>query len=187
MAALLVPRNGQGERMHRDESLEHNPLITPRALEQLNRDAFLWARSCVRGARAEAEDVLQQTYVAILDGSARFDGAASLRTFVFSVVRNVAAMRRRRSRRFASLIARWFERGEPLAPPPSLDSGATVRLALRTLPSRQREALELVFYREFTIAEAAAIMGVSIGTARIHYERGKHALAARLPRELLDG
>jgi RNA polymerase sigma factor (sigma-70 family) len=173
--------------MHRDETLEHNPLITPRALEQLNRDAYLWALNCVRGVRTEAEDVLQQTYVAILEGSARFDGAASLRTFLFSVVRNVAAARRRRALRFAQLIAYWFDREEPLAPPPDVEAGTTVRSALRRLPARQREALELVFFREFTIAEAARIMGVSLGTARIHYERAKKALAGELPRDLLDG
>jgi RNA polymerase sigma-70 factor (ECF subfamily) len=186
MAARSVPQKGQGERMHRDDALEHNPLITPRALEQLNRDAFLWAMNCVRGVRAEAEDVLQQTYLAILEGSARFDGAASLRTFLYSVVRQVAAARRRRTLRLGDLLAHWFDREEPLAPVPGIDGAAAVRSALRRLPLRQREALELVFYREFTVAEAARIMGVSIGTARVHYDRAKRSLAAMLSRDLLD-
>lgn len=172
--------------MRRDEALEHNALITPAALEQLHRDAFLWTLSCVRGARAEAEDVLQQTYVAILDGSARFDGSASLRSFLFSVVRRVAASRRRRALRFADLVAHWFDREEPLAAASSFDAAESVRCALRRLPARQREALELVFYRECTIAEAACVMGVALGTARQHYERAKRALALELPRELID-
>ncbi len=172
--------------MRRDEALEHNALITPGALEQLHRDVFLWALSCVHGARVEAEDVLQQTYVAILDGSARFDGSATLRSFLYSVVRRVAAGRRRRAQRFADLTAYWLDREEPLAAPVTFDSAESVQRALKRLPARQREALELVFYREFTIAEAARVMGVALGTARIHYERAKRALALELPRELID-
>src|SRR6266496_2125482 len=56
-------------------------------------------------------------------------------------------------------------------------------LALRSLanlPLRQREALHLVFYEELSLREAAEVMGISIGSARQHYERGKKHLRESL-------
>lgn len=157
-------------------------------LEQLHPAAYGWALSCCEGNRAAAEDALQATYLKILDGRARFEGRSSVRTWVFGVLRRTAAEEDRRggSRRWRSLS---LAESHPASGSHQPDAGVlrseeSCRLleALKALPARQREVLHLVFYQEMTIAEAAEVLGVRLGTARTHYERGKTAL-----RRMLEG
>ncbi len=158
-------------------------------LEKHHHSSFGWALSCCRRDRTEAEEVLQTVYLKILEGKARFGGKASFRTWLFAVIRKTAAEEHRRSLlrklRFSlssqagtKRVARAEEPGELFE-----RSMAQKRFqqALEELPARQREALHLVFYEDLSLREAAEVMGVSIGSARTHYERGKKRL-----REILE-
>ncbi len=158
-------------------------------LESLHPAAFAWAMTCCCFDREEAADVLQSAYLKVLDGRARFDGQSSVKTWLFSVIRRTAADRRRR-RWFRSLgLARLFEQPAVAAPPAPDEElavarrRARVRSHLAALPARQREVLDLVFYAGCSVEEAAEAMGVSVGTARVHYDRAKRALLARLDAE----
>jgi len=172
--------------------VRHNPLIDLRELEQLHDQCFSWALTCSRGRRNEAEEVLQMTYLAILEGRARFAGASSLRTWLFAVIRNHARSRWRRARLALTAVARLASFAPADIPDADGDGvemqaqrseqSRRVMRAWRALPARQREVLDLVFYRDLPIAEAAEVLGITVGTARVHYERGKAAL-----RRLLQG
>ncbi len=48
--------------------------------------------------------------------------------------------------------------------------------ALALLPRRQREVIELRLQHEMTIEAAADALGISIGSARVHYARAKERL-----------
>lgn len=157
-------------------------------LEELHTAAFGWALSCTGWDRAAAEDVLQTSYLKILDGRARFDGRSGFRTWVFGVIRRTAQEARRRS-----ALERWIPLGrlllglagadgrpDPAAALAGVEERTQLAQALAELPVRQREVLHLVFYEDLTIAEAAAVLGIALGTARTHYERGKLALRRRL-------
>src|SRR2546428_10760806 len=60
-------------------------------LERLHPASFAWALGCCRRNREEAEEVLQSSYVKVLEGKARFDGHLSFRTFLLCVIRTTAA------------------------------------------------------------------------------------------------
>jgi RNA polymerase sigma factor (sigma-70 family) len=160
-----------------------------RSLAELHPAGAGWALSCCRWDREEAEEVLQVAYLKILDGRARFGGRSSFRTWLFGVIRRTAAEHRRGRWLRAAVGLRWRD-VRPSAPPPSpetrlgeAESGHALRMALRGLPARQREVLHLVFYQEMTLDEAARVLGISLGSTRTHYHRGKIALQQRLGRE----
>jgi RNA polymerase sigma-70 factor, ECF subfamily len=149
-------------------------------LPALHGASFGWALGCCNGNAAEAEEVLQAAYLKVLDGRARYGGGSSYKTWLFAVIRRTAAEERRRRWLRALALGRWQSRATP--PPAAPDpeglasrSEAVQRLrdGLRALPSRQRELLHLVFYQELSVEEAALVIGISVGSARRHYHRGK--------------
>jgi len=163
-------------------------------LERYHSASYGWALACCAHDRAQADDVLQTVYVKVLEGRARYDGRSAFKTWLFAVIRKTAAGAWRHHLFHARHLTlqeedvsfavdespeEVFERTQRLA---------RLREALAALPDRQRQALHLVFYEEMSIREAAAVMGVSLGTARVHYERGKKRLRQRLEEtEVSDG
>ena len=156
-----------------------------RELASFHAASFGWALACCGRDESAASDVLQQAYWKVLEGKARWEGRATLKTWFFGVIR-LTAMEQRRS------IVRWLRPSAPIEEVPASSSGkpdaeaarkeiaSTLSRALARLAPRQREVLHLVFYEELSIADAAQIMGVAIGSARQHYDRGKKNLEAML-------
>ena len=159
-------------------------------LERLHPASFRWALACCSGDREEARDVLQTVYLNVLDGGARFNGNSSPRTWLFSVIRRTAAGRRRSGLVRRLLLGRWARRrpDPPAGPDPqagleTAERKARLRRAMASISRRQRQVLDLVFYHDLSIEEAARVMGIGLGSARTHYERGKESLLRRLGEE----
>jgi len=173
-----------------------SPLIVADLDEELarhHRAAFGWALACCRWDRSVAEDVLQTSYLKLVDGRARYAGASEFKTFLFGVIRRTASEVRRR-RALGAVISLGFFAGEAdhyaeptgLAPIIRDETSRELIAALDRLSPRQREVLHLVFYQELTIAAAAEVIGVSVGSARAHYERGKARLRQLLGEKGID-
>jgi RNA polymerase sigma-70 factor (ECF subfamily) len=131
-----------------------------------------------------AEDAVQEGFLAVWRSAGRFVAErAKASTWILTLVhrRAVDVVRREEPRR-----------GEPLESAPQTAGGATdeeawlrlrrsrVQEALRRLPDKQREALELAYYGGFTQSELAARLGEPLGTIKSRMFSGLASL-----RELL--
>lgn len=161
--------------------LEKNPHISRSALEEIHEQVFGWALSRCNYEHVVAEDLVQEAYVALLTGKAKFEKRSTLRTFVFSVVQNLARGRYRRKASRLRLVQKIAQEAsdECVEPPEEIKTDGLWR-AVQELPQRQRDIVELVFCRDMTIDEASRVMGVTVGTGRVHYDRAKKTLRIKL-------
>lgn len=131
---------------------------------------------------AACEDVVQEAYVR-LAASRRLermrDPEASLsylRTTVLNLARS-ALRRRMTATKYAPLVHRADRiDDEAIA---TVERTAVV-VALQKLPRRMREAVALRYYADLTEAQAADVMGVSVGAVKSYTSRGLERLATEL-------
>ena len=133
---------------------------------------------------ATAEEIVQDSFVAMHGNWRRLRDNSKALSYLRQCVVN-------RSR--SVLRHRVVADRNMLQPPPDMPSaeqGAIVLLersavvaALHGLPPRQREALVLRYYAEFSEAQIASAMGISRGAVKTHTARGMSALRGVLERE----
>jgi RNA polymerase sigma-70 factor (ECF subfamily) len=147
---------------------------------------YQWALALSRRNKQEALGIVQQTYLEVIEGRANLLAAKDPRAFLFGVARKVASSRYRRR----SILGRILSLTPPLQANPAGEDPEEaaaigeevrkVRDALAKLPARQLQVVTLVFMEGLTIEEASESMGISVGSARTHYHRGKKRLATLL-------
>lgn len=155
--------------------------------KSMHAEAYRWACSCCRYDEDQAKEVLQQVYLEILSNKAVFRGESSLRTWLFSVIRRAASGHRRRNfyhnllKNKLSLLAEPEPGSDETLKAHGKDAvNREVLTALKRLPLMQRQIVELVYYRDFSLNDAALILGIKTGTARTHFHRAKQTLAGLL-------
>jgi RNA polymerase sigma-70 factor (ECF subfamily) len=135
-----------------------------------------------------AEDLVQETFVALDAAIQGFTGGASLRTFLVSMAVNRARHHVRAAARRRAATARLGEIPRTPGPTPE-DALERVRLsallsrALDCLPLDQRVAFVLFEVEERTSAEVATIVGASEGTVRARVWHARRKLRERLCKE----
>src|SRR5689334_233240 len=84
-APFVAPSPSSYDASYKCDSAATNPAMElAEQLEQLHPASFAWALGCCDRDRAEAEEVLQNVYVKVLEGKARFNGRSTLKTWLFA-------------------------------------------------------------------------------------------------------
>lgn len=149
----------------------------------------------------DAQDALQEAFVAAFRSVHGFQGQSSLGTWLHRIVVNVALMKLRSSRRrpeqsIEELLPAFDERGEHVreirdwAAEPTLqlerdEQRRLVRACIEQLPERYRKVLLLRDVEELSTAEAAAALGISEGAVKVRAHRARQALRTLLEQALL--
>lgn len=141
------------------------------------------------GSDAAAEDLTQETFVALYANLARYDATrASFTTYLYGIVRNLSRERLRHERRFLSLDAlgcggdaQAYE-SDPADRVESAQVVRHVRHALGKLPPCYREVIVLCDLHELSYGDAAAIVGASTAAVRSRLHRARQLLKRRLAR-----
>src|SRR5437762_9631842 len=143
---------------------------------------------------ADAEDLVQETYLRAYRGFAGFQEGTNLKAWLYRILTNTFINSYRKKQREPQtsslddvedwyLFSRMAERGsEPSAETSVLESlpDEDVQEALSSLPEQFRIAVLLADVEGFSYKEIAEITGVPIGTVMSRLHRGRKALEKRL-------
>ena len=126
---------------------------------------------------ARAEELAQDTFVAVLEGARRYEARGTFRSYLFGIAYNVLLADRRK----AALRATAPMDAEPADPHGrDLEAGIWVRDALSTLDEDDREILMLREYEQLSYLEIADIRQAPLNTVRSQLFRARAALKSAL-------
>jgi RNA polymerase sigma-70 factor (ECF subfamily) len=138
------------------------------------------AARAILGDDAEAEDVVQDTYVRAFKALASFRGEAALSTWLTRIAVHEAIARRRARARLAPADEE-AEMATDRTPEREVADAELARLVekqIDLLPDGLREALVLRDVEDMPTAEAAEVLGVTEEALRVRLHRARRALAA---------
>jgi RNA polymerase sigma-70 factor (ECF subfamily) len=148
------------------------------------------------GSQAVAEEVVQEAWVAVLNGIDRFEGRSSLKTWIFRILTNIAKTRGQREGRsvpFSSLApddagepavdpdrfaenGHWASRPRSFGPEERLladETMAVVEAAIAALPPSQAIVISMRDVDGFTAEEARNALDISETNQRVLLHRAR--------------
>jgi RNA polymerase sigma-70 factor (ECF subfamily) len=138
------------------------------------------------GSEPVAEDVTQDTFLALIRGLGGFDPqVGSLRGYLFGTARNLVYRHFGVNRGQVPLdeesgAPEFVSDRDPLAELSRAERTEQVRQALLALPLHYREVVVFCEMDEMSYAEAAEVLGCSVGTIRSRLSRGRALLLEKL-------
>jgi RNA polymerase sigma-70 factor (ECF subfamily) len=171
-----------------------SPAFEAEALASL--DSLYRAALRLTRVPADAEDLVQETYLKAFRAADRFEPGTNLRAWLFTILHNTALNRARdRARDTVAVDSEIVDRaadassagggaGGPAETPESLLIRDTLapelQAAIDALPEAFRQAVWLRDVEEFSYAEIAKMLAIPIGTVMSRISRGRHMLFERL-------
>ena len=156
-------------------------------LDSLYRTALRLTRS-----RADAEDLVQDTYLKAFRAAGSFRPGTNLRAWLFTILHNTARNRVRDRARDAvavdsTIVEQAAEQPRSSGPVETPESALLrdtlapeLQAAIDGLPDAFREAVWLRDVEEFSYAEIAGMLSIPVGTVMSRISRGRHLLFERL-------
>ena len=176
------------------EGLEQvSPAFETEALASL--DSLYRAALRLTRVPADAEDLVQETYLKAFRAANRFEPGTNLRAWLFTILHNTARNRARdRARDTVSIDSEIVDRAADAPPPGGKSAGAEtpeslllrdtlapeLQAAIDALPEAFRQAVWLRDVEEFSYAEIAEMLSIPAGTVMSRLSRGRHMLFERL-------
>jgi RNA polymerase sigma factor (sigma-70 family) len=137
-------------------------------------------------SRELAEEVLDDTMVAVWQGAGRFEGRSRGSTWIFGIAyrRALKSFARRRPREAASGEEELAQLSAPESPEHDLESKErreVVLAALQELPVEQRAVVLLTYFEDLPYAEIAGILGCPVNTVKTRMFHARRRLRSALP------
>jgi RNA polymerase sigma-70 factor (ECF subfamily) len=137
---------------------------------------------------ADAQDLVQDTYVKAFKSARQFTPGTNLKAWLFTILHNTFRNRRRDSSRDpVDVDSDRIEVAAPVDPAATPEEqmvrdsmGPDLQEALDALPEAFREAVWLRDVEEFPYAEIAEMLGIPVGTVMSRISRGRRMLYSRL-------
>lgn len=157
-------------------------------VKKLHDNCYQWSLSICKQPEL-AEEVLQESYLKAFNSLESFNEDSSLKTWLFTIIRNTSYdLFRKTSRR--NELDEDFLRGEKKASTALQErklrakgDREAAQYLLEKLSKREREVIELTVYQGLKIREAAEVMGVTLGSASSYLKRAKKSLKGEVLKE----
>lgn len=153
------------------------------ALYRVRSGAILRFALQMTGRKDLAEDVTQETFLALALHGGRYDASrGSVMAFLYGIARNLTLKRleRERPEGFEALVEEFAGEEDVLGDLTRRESIEEVRRAVLSLPQVYREAVVLCELGEASYEDAAFALGCPVGTVRSRLSRARAMLAKKL-------
>jgi RNA polymerase sigma-70 factor (ECF subfamily) len=139
---------------------------------------------------ATAEDLISEVFLEIWRQAAKYEGRATVSTWMLSIARfkALSTLRRRTEDELDEESAGAIEdqADDPETALAKKDKGAALRQCLNKLSAEHREIIDLVYYHEKSVAEVAGIVGIPEATVKTRMFYARRKLSELLKEQGID-